>query len=123
MMYIGWIVIQEYPNLLIDFSGDWAWLDCRSIAQDTLSLQAAEGTYPSKAIFDLSNCHTESQEVIYSLKRLLDLRVVPNLTSLTLVGNRKRVHMLAQLLDEQTPYRVQSAKDLAELELESPIKH
>lgn len=115
MADIQWLSINKRKMLIFDLTGDWAWDDCRPLAQHALLLQASDGAYPTDAIFDLTDCRTEPQEMIYSIKRLLDLRVIPNIECLTLIGNRKRIHMLAQMLDDQMPFQVRFARRIEDV--------
>jgi len=113
MIHLFWNSIGEKSALVLSFTHDpeLDWDDYRQVAAQILQLQAAQGSYPANIIFDLRECHADTPEILYYLKKLLALRSMPNLHRLTILGNRKRHHMLAAVLNGDMPFTVTFARD------------
>lgn len=117
MIQSRWDHIGEKSALVLTFIGeDCHWDDYRQLATYLLQTQAEAGLYPANAIFDLRDCRVNTPELLYYLKKLLSLRSMPNLQRLNIIGNRKRHHMLAQLLDESMPYTVTFARQITDVQ-------
>jgi len=115
MFDVQWLSINNRSGLLFNLTDGSIWDDYRPLAQHALLLQSADGIYPTDAIFDLTDCRTEIEALAYSVKRLLDLGVMPNLEYLTLVGNRKRIHKLAEILNAEMPFEVHFARRIEDV--------
>jgi len=89
--------VEKKETLVLEFSGEWSWHECREAMQVVMYMNdGSEGSI--NHIYDLSESALTTRACLTHLQKLLKLELNPAPEKIIIVDKAFRVHMLEDML-------------------------